>query len=299
MPADRDVYTHGHHDAVLRSHRSRTVANSASYLVPYLYPGLDLLDVGCGPGTLTVDLARRVAPGRVLGVDTSTDVVDAARAFAAGEGPAASEVTFQAGDFRRLAGPGAAQAFDVVHAHQVLQHVRDPVGALRSMAALTRPGGVVAARDADYPAMVWAPDEPGIDRWREVYLAVTRHNGADAAAGRRLLAWAQAAGLDDVAYTTSTWTYATPDERAWWAELWAERTVASSFATQAVGYGVATADELAAVADAWRAWATRPDAVFVVVHGEVVARIWPRAVTMAARSAPRPWTPATRTRRRR
>jgi 2-polyprenyl-3-methyl-5-hydroxy-6-metoxy-1,4-benzoquinol methylase len=273
MPAHRDVYTHGHQDAVLRSHRSRTVANSAAYLAPYLRPGLDLLDVGCGPGTLTVDLARHVAPGRVLGVDTSSEVVEAARAFAAGEGLAASEVTFQAGDFRQLADPTAVQAFDVVHAHQVLQHLRDPVGALRAMAALTRPGGVVAARDADYPAMVWAPDEPGLDRWREVYLAVTRRNGAAADAGRHLLAWAQAAGLDDAAYTTSTWTYATPEERGWWADLWAERTVASSFAAQAVDYGVAAAEELDEVADAWRAWATRPDAVFVVVHGEVAAGV--------------------------
>jgi 2-polyprenyl-3-methyl-5-hydroxy-6-metoxy-1,4-benzoquinol methylase len=268
MPDDGDVYTHGHHDAVLRSHRSRTVANSASYLVPYLRPGLDLLDVGCGPGTLTVDLARRVAPGRVLGVDTSADVVEAARAYAAGAGPAAARVSFRSGDFRELAG-----SFDVVHAHQVLQHLRDPVGALRSMATLARPGGVVAARDADYSAMVWAPDEPGLDRWREVYLAVTRHNGANADAGRHLLAWAQAAGLDDVAYTTSTWSYATPQDRAWWAGLWAERTVASTLATQAVDYGIATSDELAEVADAWRAWAARPGAVFVVVHGEVVARV--------------------------
>lgn len=272
MPDDGDVYTHGHHDAVLRSHRSRTVANSASYLVPHLRPGLALLDVGCGPGTLTVDLARHVAPGRVLGVDSSAEVVEAARAHAADAGPTAPKVTFRCGDFRELAGP-ANPSFDVVHAHQVLQHLRDPVGALRSMAALARPGGVVAARDADYSAMVWAPDEPGLDRWREVYLAVTRHNGADADAGRHLLAWAQAAGLDDVAYTTSTWTYATPGERGWWAGLWAERTVSSSFASQAVDYGIATKGELAEVADAWRAWAERPGAVFVVVHGEVVARV--------------------------
>jgi SAM-dependent methyltransferase len=275
MAADQDVYTHGHQDAVLRSHRSRTVANSAAFLVPHLRPGLDLLDVGCGPGTLTVDLARRVAPGRALGVDTSAEVVAAARAHAAevaAGDPDAPAVEFAVADFRSLLDDGHAGTFDVVHAHQVLQHLRDPVGALRAMAALAKPGGVVAARDADYSAMVWAPDDAGLDRWREVYLAVTRHNGADADAGRHLPAWARAAGLS-ATYTTSTWTFATPEERAWWAGLWAERTVGSSLATQAVDYGIATVGELAEVAAAWRAWAAQPDAVFITVHGEVVARV--------------------------
>jgi SAM-dependent methyltransferase len=62
-----DTYTHGHAEPVLRSHRWRTADNSAAHLLPHLRAGLDVLDVGCGPGTITVDLARRVAPGRVLG----------------------------------------------------------------------------------------------------------------------------------------------------------------------------------------------------------------------------------------
>jgi ubiquinone/menaquinone biosynthesis C-methylase UbiE len=65
------MYTHGHHESVLRSHRWRTVENSAAYLVPFLRPGLDLLDVGCGPGSITQDFATRVAPGRVCGLDRS------------------------------------------------------------------------------------------------------------------------------------------------------------------------------------------------------------------------------------
>lgn len=68
-----DVYTHGHQDAVLRSHRWRTADNSAAYLLAHLQPGQRLLDVGCGPGTLTVDLARRVAPGQVVGIATEPD----------------------------------------------------------------------------------------------------------------------------------------------------------------------------------------------------------------------------------
>ena len=66
---DADVYTHGHHESVLRSHTWRTAENSAGYLIGELRPGMELLDIGCGPGTITLDLAARVAPGRAVGVD--------------------------------------------------------------------------------------------------------------------------------------------------------------------------------------------------------------------------------------
>jgi ubiquinone/menaquinone biosynthesis C-methylase UbiE len=82
----RDTYTHGHEDAVLRSHRWRNAENSAAYLLPHLRAGDRLLDVGCGPGTLTVDLARAVSPGEVVGIDIAESVIaePSAQADAAG-----------------------------------------------------------------------------------------------------------------------------------------------------------------------------------------------------------------------
>src|SRR5271163_3663638 len=74
MP-DAATYTHGHAESVLRSHRWRTAENSAAYLLPHLRPGMDLLDVGCGPGTITTDLAASVGQGRVIGVDREPAVV--------------------------------------------------------------------------------------------------------------------------------------------------------------------------------------------------------------------------------
>ena len=268
MAQTPDVYTHGHGEAVLRSHRWRTAQNSASYLLPHLRPGDRLLDVGCGPGTLTADLAREVSPGEVVAIDVSDAVIAEAAGYANQGG--VTNISFRVGDFRHAVLDDSGK-FDVVHAHQVLQHLRDPMGALATMAALTRPGGTVAVRDADYGAFIWAPADGRLDRWREVYTAVARHNGGEPDAGRCLLRWAGGAGLSNLTYSSSTWTFATPADRTWWSELWAERCVSSEFAQQAIDYGIADQTELAALAEGWRRWARHADAVFIVLHGEILA----------------------------
>ncbi len=123
-------------------------------------------------------------------------------------------------------------AFDVVHAHQVLQHVGDPVAALVEMRRVCRPGGVVAARDGDYPGFRFFPEEPELDRAIAAYGQLTRANGANWDAGRRLLAWAHAAGFASVVPSASTWCFATPEDRAWWGGLWADRFTRSALADQ-------------------------------------------------------------------
>jgi 2-polyprenyl-3-methyl-5-hydroxy-6-metoxy-1,4-benzoquinol methylase len=263
-----DRYTHGHAEPVLQSHRWRTAVNSAAYLLPSLRPGLELLDVGCGPGTITVDLAARVAPGRVLGLDVSADPLDEARATAARAGVA---VTFGVGDVYGLAVPD--DSFDVVHAHQVLQHLTDPVAALREMARVCRPGGVIAVRDVDYAATTWFPLDPRLDDWLALYRRVARRNEAEPDAGRRLLAWAHAAGLRDVVATTSSWCFATPDEREWWGRSWAGRATSSAFAEQAVDYGLADPEDLEDIAMAWLRWAAADDGWLAMLHGELLIRV--------------------------
>ncbi len=263
-----DTYTHGHHESVLRSHTWRTAENSAGYLLPELEAGLDLLDLGCGPGTITLDLAARVAPGRVVGIDTAVDVIEQAEARR--RETEAANVSFATGDAYAL--DLADASFDVVHAHQVLQHLTAPVAALREMYRVLRPGGLLAVRDGDYGAFVWAPAVPLLDRWLELYHLVTARNEADADAGRHLLGWVQAAGFAEVRASSSTWTFANPEDRSWWGGLWADRVEQSAFAEQAVAYGLSDTVELAAIAAAWRTWATQPDGFFAVLHGEILAR---------------------------
>jgi SAM-dependent methyltransferase len=264
-----ETYTHGHHDSVLRSHRWRTAANSAAYLLPKLAPGQRLLDIGCGPGTITLDLARLVAPGQTIGLDREVQPLVSARAAAVEQG--VHNVGFTVGDVYQLDFPD--DSFDVVHAHQVLQHLTDPVAALREMGRVCRSGGYLAVRDADYAAMTWYPDNPRLDRWLELYRRVARDNGGEPDAGRRLLSWAHAAGFSDVASTATVWCYSTSDERAWWGGLWAERITESALAHHAVVGGFANSAELAELADGWRDWAAQDDGWFAVLNAEVLCRV--------------------------
>ncbi|MDR0432270.1 MAG: methyltransferase domain-containing protein [Bifidobacteriaceae bacterium] len=360
MPDDR--YIHGHDEPVLRSQLWRTAANSAAYLLPHLVSGLSLLDVGSGPGNVTRELARIVAPGRVVGIDRDPGVValaaaavavddaaeptptaptpgllspdpaapalptnllppdptgdpaanllspglpiDSAASFhapdssvapgtnrvhpdpstqagaptpapAAGEDaappPTAHQVTFEVADVYEL--PYDDDEFDIVHAHQLLQHLSDPVAALTEMSRVARPGGLVAVRDADYGAWAWYPPSLGLDRWREIYRAVARAAGAEPDAGRHLLAWAHAAGFTDVTPSTSTWCFATRAEREWWGNMWAQRAAETDFARQALALGLTDEAELAYLAEAWQNWAADDDGWIVIVHGEVLIRV--------------------------
>ena len=269
VSAQHGVYTHGHHESVLRSHRWRTAENSAGYLLPWLHPGMSLLDVGCGPGTITADLAALLAPGRVLGIDPAPDVVEQARVVVRDRAPGTAEVAV--GDVYTL-DPGA-ERFDVVHAHQVLQHVPDPVGALRAMGRLCRPGGLVAARDGDYAGFTWYPELPELTQWLALYQRAARANGGEPDAGRRLLGWARAAGFTQVTATASTWCFATAQDRAWWGEMWAARILESAMARQVIDARLATPEDLRRISAGWLRWAAADDGWLAIVHGEVVCRV--------------------------
>ena len=261
-------YTHGHHESVLRSHEWRTVENSAAYLVPHLRADLRVLDVGSGPGTITVDLAERVAPGEVTGLDAAADVVVKAAALAAERG--AGNVRFAVGDAYAL--EAADGSYDLVHAHQVLQHLGRPVDALREFRRVLAPNGIVAARDVDYAGVIWYPLIPGLDEWHEVYLQVHRLVSGEPAAGRRLKAWAREAGFAEVDASASLWLFETPEEREWWGGAWADRALHSSFADHAVTHGVTDRAGLERIAAGWREWAASDDGWFLMPHGEIIAR---------------------------
>ena len=227
-----------------------------------------LLDIGCGPGSITLDLADLLPDGQVVGVENSQDALLTARGAAAERGD--ERTRFDVADAHAL--PYAGDSFDVVHAHQVLQHVADPVQVLREMRRVCRPGGLIAARDADYAAMAWYPESAGLQKWRAAYRAIARHNGGEPDAGRHFREWTRHAGLGDVTITVSCWTYADSAGTRWWGNSQANRVGGEVFTEQARHLAGLGSEDVAGLAAAWRDWGTHPDAWFLLPHVELLAR---------------------------
>jgi ubiquinone/menaquinone biosynthesis C-methylase UbiE len=265
----RDVYTHGHQPAVVAQHSLRTAESCAGYLLPHIKADHNVLDVGCGPGSISVGLARAVPAGSVHAIDIAEAVLDTARAAALDAG--VTNVEFDTGDVYALTAEEGQ--YDIVHAHQVLQHVTRPVDALREMRRVTRSGGKVGVRDADYGSFIHAPTDPALDAWLTMYRAVARANHAEPDAGRHLLAWCSTAGFTDVEITSETWTFAEEANRINWGDSWADRTLNTTFGAQAIEYGIASRSDLEHMADAWRRWARDPHGVYLLTHVAALATV--------------------------
>ena len=259
-----EKYTHGYHQVIVGSYTRRTAETCAAFLLPRLKPETVVLDVGCGPGTITAGLARHA--GKVVGLDKSAEMVEEARNHAADCGLA--NTSFEVGSVYEL--PWDDASFDVVYAHQLLQHLSEPVGALREARRVLRPGGLVAVRDSDYGTMVHAPVYSAIERWRDLYHQVAEANGGEADAGRYLLSWVTKAGFTNVETTASTTAHTDQEGRTVWGEMWAVRVAESDFADHAVENGLATRGELQEISNAFRQWAAQPDGFWAWVNGEVI-----------------------------
>jgi ubiquinone/menaquinone biosynthesis C-methylase UbiE len=266
----QEVYQHGHHASVVGNHAKRTADVCAAFFLPLLKPGMRLLDVGCGPGTITSGLAQRVAPGPVIGIDMSDSVIETAKSLAAKN--ATGNLTFEVGSiYQPRFAPGS---FDAVYTHQVLQHLRQPVEALRQMRTLLAPGGMVGVREVDWGSTTFFPDNKGMHRFLELYYELARRNGGEPDAGRHMRKWFREAGFADTRVSTSTTSYSDAEETRDWGDTYADRTLQSNIADKALEYGIAKRSDLESIAADWRAWGRDPDAHFCLSHAEVVA--WKR-----------------------
>ncbi|KAL7914019.1 S-adenosyl-L-methionine-dependent methyltransferase [Trichoderma velutinum] len=266
------TYIHGYEASVLRSHTWRNVANSASYLLPYITPEMSILDVGCGPGTITMDLARLVPGGKVVGLECESAGEILQQAVDSAKENDIYNAEFIIGDIHAL--PFQDSSFDITHAHQVLQHITDPVVALREMCRVTKQNGYIAVRSTDFRGFSWWPETEELSAWRDLYLKIMRNNGGTPDSGRRLHIWAREAGFpvgsDRVIQTVGTWCFSTNEEIAWWSSLWAERLLGTKFRKSALKDGVATESQLIAASRAWKEWGASPDAWFLAWHGELL-----------------------------
>ncbi|RFU25117.1 hypothetical protein B7463_g11218, partial [Scytalidium lignicola] len=270
MSKEQAIYSHGHHSSVVQSHARRTAQNSAAFLLPYIKPNHTILDVGCGPGSITADLAALVPQGKVIGGDAVSSVVEQATALAESRG--LKNISFQTIDANEL--PFPDNSFDIVFCHQVLQHVKDPVGILKEMRRVAKPGGIVAARDADYKAFVWYPEPLALEKWATLYQKITRANGAEPNAGRHLHIWARQAGFkpEEVKFSWSHWFY-TGDEAVTWGNMWAQRALYSGFAETAKKHGLATDAELEEISTGWKEWGLKDGAFLGCPSGEILCTV--------------------------
>lgn len=229
---------------------------------------MTILDVGCGPGSISINLARLVPGSHVTGIDVA-DPLDEARASAVNL--RVTNVEFKVGDIHALDFPDAS--FDVVHAHQVLQHIADPVQALREMRRVAKQGGIVAARES--ASMAWFPESAGITAWRDLSALVSRAKGGNPHPGSGIHCWAREAGFEksQVTCSTGSWCFSSDEERAYWGGSMAERALSSGFAKVAVDGGYATMEELKDIAKAWLDFVDDDYAWFGLLHGEIVCRV--------------------------
>lgn len=270
MSKEQATYSHGHHASVVQSHARRTAQNSAAFLLPHIKPHYTILDVGCGPGSITVDLAALVPDGKVIGVDAVSTVLQQAEALA--ESRDLKNLSFQTVDANNL--PFTDSTFDIVFCHQVLQHVKDPVGILKEMRRVAKPGGIVAARESDYKGFVWYPEPPTIDKWLALYQKIARTNGGEPNAARHIHIWAEQAGFtsEQVKFTWSQWCYIGGDAVTW-GDSWAGRALHSGFAETAKKHNLATDQELEEISAAWKNWGREHGAFVMIPNGEILCSV--------------------------
>jgi SAM-dependent methyltransferase len=152
------------------------------FLLPHLRAGMDVLDAGCGVGSIALDLAPTVAPGRVVGIDLDPEQIEVARKTAAERG--IENVEFTTGSVLEL--PFDAGTFDIVYANAVLFYLREQKPALVEMRRVLRPGGIAAVSDDDISTVAVSPDWPEVKLGARLFELAVAHEGGNSHYSRHL-----------------------------------------------------------------------------------------------------------------
>jgi len=261
-----EQYTHGQSKVMTQVLGQRTAASHATFFTPHLRSGMSLLDCGCGPGSITIDLAQLVTPGEVVGIDMAEIQLEHARTNASIRG--VSNLRFETANIYEL--PFPDQTFDAVFSHAVVEHLSDPIKALKEQYRVLKPGGVFAIRDADRAGEIFWPQDPVLINLLETtWNRLMQHNGAAPFIGRRLRSLLNEIGLKRVEATASFECHGTP-ESVQVAGDGAADYFSGTFADQVVELGWMDRAEIENLKAAWKAWGENPDAFW--------ARSWCEAI---------------------
>ncbi len=260
-------YTRGFSEHALAAPMRRTAESNAAYLIPYLVSGLQVLDFGCGPGSLSVGLASYIAPGELHGVDMEESLIEMARTKAGQTGQ--SNAIFHVGDVTAL--PFEDDFFDVAHGHNILMHVPDTRRLLAEVKRVLKPGGIIACREMIVESAFAHPDLGVAKRLWELFEDLVATNDGHPHMGKEMKMHLQDAGFTDIRVSASFTTYSTPQEIRYMRYEMLEWLLSSEVLDLAIKYGAWTEDMSENVRAIGDKWLERPDAFAGTAYGEAIA----------------------------
>lgn len=245
----------------------RTAQSHAAFFLPYLKPGMTVLDCGCGPGTITQGFAELVAPGEVVGTEIEESHVAMARENAAQHNLA--NLRFETADIYEL--PFEDDAFDAVFISAVMGNLREPIRGLREAFRVLKPGGVIGVKEFDHGGDLVYPPDRAIEKYGELYLRLRRENGHDPETGRKIGALLIDAGFSELNLSAVYEPFAGPGAAGGFAQV-SIGLLAEGWGEAFISRGWATSDDIKEMGDAWRKFANIPGAIFAAAWCEAVAR---------------------------
>ena len=260
-------YTMGFSEEILESLRRYTAEANAAYLLPYLRPGLRVLDFGCGPGTISIGLAKPIAPGELHGVDMEESQIDLARLVAEASG--LDNAIFHVGDVTNL--DFEDEFFDVAHCHNVLMHVPDTQAVLTEVKRVLKPGGIIGCREMISKSSFTHPDFGVIRRAWDMFEDLLAADDGHPQIGKDLKTRLLGAGFSNVEATASFDTYNAPGDIEFiyrFVEGWF---LSPEITEAAIKYGAATKKLCNDIKVAYERWREHPGAFLGVAFGEAVA----------------------------
>ena len=266
--SESPTYTMGYDEDFQQLLRLRSVETHAAHLLPRLKAGQRVLDFGCGPGNISVGLAKAVEPGELHGIDIETSQIDIARAAASAGGH--DNATFHVGDVTNL--PFDDDSFDVAHCHAVMMHVPNTEGALAEVKRVLKSGGIISARELIVESSFAEPD---FGTFKDAWGAFTKllaANGGHPNMGKELKNTLLGAGFADIEATASFETFASAAEVAFLHRFINDWFFSDDVIGAATTFGLATRAQF----DLWREtldrWAAHPGAFGAFAFGEAIAR---------------------------
>ena len=257
----------GYSEEILQSLMRRNANTNAAYLLPHLSPGQLALDVGSGPGNISVGLAQAVEPGTLYGIDREQSQVDMARALAASLGQ--GNAVFEVGDVNSL--PFEDGYFDVAHCHDVLMHIPDTQAVLAEVRRVLKPGGIIGCREMIVQSSFTYPDYGVIDRAWETFGDMIATDGGHPQMGKDLKTQLDRAGFTDARITACFDIYSTPEEVELIHEVASQWFLSEEMMETARHYGASTEELSEAIRVAYERWKDDAGAVCALAFGEAVA----------------------------